>query len=185
LADGQPEAVGIICEGEGFTDYHLCGTDASSQMQAADLPITATARYAFVRTLNGEVVKMAVVDGTGVKFGETALSASAAPEGNVVGVRRIEAGDDENALIVDAEIAARAGLLEERVIVEFGDGSTYGLAVEEIRQENGQSVIVLKHRPGFELSEDGQTATQTYHPHHTMAGQPRFRLVNIAMWERA
>jgi len=185
LDASTPDMVGIICEGEGFTDYHLCGTDAASVMNGADVPISATARYGFVRTLNGEVVKMAMVDGTALKFGETGLSASAAPAGKVVGVRRIEAGDDENALIVDAEIAPRSGLPDERVIVEFGDGSTYGLAVQEIRQENGQTVIVLKHRPGFELSEDGQTATQTYHPHHTMAGRPRFRLVNIVMWERA
>jgi hypothetical protein len=70
------------------------------------------------------------------------------------------------------------------VIVEFGDGSTFGLAVREIRQyARASSVIALAHRPGFELSADGETATQTHHPHHVMPGRPRFRLANVASWE--
>ena len=183
LAEGGPDAVGIVCVGDGFTDYHLYGADASSHLQAADLPIGATARYAFVRTQREEVVKMVLVDGTEVNFGKTRLSAPGAPEGDVIGVRCLEAGDDEDAIVVDAEIIPREGNSDERVIIEFGDGWTYGLAVKEIRREGDGSVIVLRHRPGFELSDDGQSATHTHHPHRTMKGVPRFRLPNVVAWE--
>jgi hypothetical protein len=154
-------------------------------MQAVDLPLQATARYAFVRTHQGQGVRMVIVDGTELTFGDTTLSAPLAPAGAVLAVRRVEAGDHEDALIVDTPIAPRKGKPHERVIVEFGDGTTFGLAVREIREyTGGHSLIVLEHRPGFELSADGGAATQTHHPHHSMAGRPHFRLSNLAEWER-
>jgi hypothetical protein len=182
LAEGGPDAVGIICRGDGFTDYHLCGTDAASRMRASSTQVSATGRYAFVRTRNGQVVHMVLIDGAEVRFGDRVLSASAPETGKVMGVRRIEAGDAEDALLVDASIPPHPGRVDERVIVEFGDGTTYALGVREIRRERLQSVIVLQHRPGFTLSADRQTATQSHHPHHIMAGQPRFRLPQTAEW---
>jgi len=127
---------------------------------------------------------MVMVDGTELSFGEAALYASPAPEGKVLAVRREESGDEEDALIVDTPIAPREGRPHERVIVEFSDGSTYGLAVREIRAlADGGAVIALAHRPGFELLDDGGTAAQTHHPHHRMPGRPRFRLTNVAeLW---
>jgi hypothetical protein len=185
LREGAAGAIGVVCRGDGFCDYHLFGLDATSQMQATGLPIKATARYAFVRTHQGQVARMLIVDGTELAFGDTTLSAPPAPAGRVLAVRRVEAGNDEDALIVDTPIAPREGKPHERVIVEFGDGSTFGLAVREIRESTGaQSVIVLEHRPGFDLSADGENATQTHHPHHNMPGQPGFRLTNVAHWER-
>ena len=68
--------------------------------------------------------------------------------------------------------------------MEFGDGSTYALAVASVRDADEHSAIVLKHRPGFALSEDGQTAMHTHHPHREIPGRPRFRLPNVAVWER-
>jgi hypothetical protein len=185
LREGSAGAIGVVCRGDGFCDYHLFGLDATSPMQAADLPIRATARYSFVRTHHGQVARMVIVDGTELTFGDTTLSAPPAPAGNVLAVRRVEAGDDEDALIVDTPIAPRPGKPHERVIVEFGDGSTFGLAVREIRESTGaHSLIVLGHRPGFELSTAGATATQTHHPHRDMPGRPHFRLANVADWER-
>jgi hypothetical protein len=185
LREGSAGIIGVVCRGDGFTDYHLFGLDATSQMQAAGLPLKATARYAFVRTQQGQVARMLIVDGTALTFGDNTLSAPPAPAGGVLAVRRVEAGDHEDALIVDTPIAPRKGKPHERVIVEFGDGSAFGLAVREIREFTGaHSLIVLEHRPGFELSADGGTATQTHHPHHNMPGRPRFRLANVAEWER-
>lgn len=181
LGRGAAGAIGVVCRGDGFCDYHLFGLDATCQMQATDLPIRATARYAFVRTRQGLVARMVIVDGTEITCGDITLSAPPAPSGSVLAVRRVEAGDHENALVVDTPIIPRVGKPHERVIVEFGDGSTFGLAVREIRAHTGaHSLVVLEHRPGFELSGDGGTAIHTHHPHHTMPGRPRFRLINVA-----
>jgi hypothetical protein len=185
LREGAAGAIGVVCRGDGFSDYHLFGLDATSQMQAAGLPIRAMARYAFVRTQQDQVVRMVIVDGTELAFGDTTLSAPPAPAGGVLAVRRVEAGDHEDALMVDTPMAPRKGKLHERVIVEFGDGSTSGLGVREIREyPGGHSLIVLEHRPGFELSTDGRAATQTHHPHHHLPDRPHFRLANVADWAR-
>jgi len=133
---------------------------------------------------DGEAEQMAMVDGTTVRFGDIDLTAPQAPSGHVTAVERLDAGDPRDALVVDADVDPRPGRPHERVIVEFGDGSTYGLAVREIVRESGRSAIVLAHRPGFALSEDGETATHTHHPHRRMPGRPRFRLPNLVMWER-
>jgi hypothetical protein len=184
LSEGSAGAIGVVCRGDDFCDYHLFGLGATSWMQGADLPIKASARYAFVRTQQDQVVRMVIVDGTELAFGDTTLSAPPAPAGGVLAVRRGEAGDHEDALMVDTPMAPRKGKPHERVIVEFGDGATFGLAVREIREyPGGHSLIVLEHRPGFELSTDGETAIQTHHPHHNMPGRPRFRLVNVAEWK--
>ncbi|MDP6779196.1 MAG: heparinase II/III family protein [Candidatus Latescibacteria bacterium] len=184
LADGPADGTGIVCEGDGFRDYHLSGTDADASIRAADRSVEATARYAFVRVRDGEAEQMAMVDGTTVRFGDIDLTAPQAPSGHVTAVERLDAGDPRDALVVDADVDPRPGRPHERVIVEFGDGSTYGLAVREIVRESGRSAIVLAHRPGFALSEDGETATHTHHPHRRMPGRPRFRLPNLVMWER-
>ena len=183
LADGPADAVGIVCQGEDFCDYHLCSTDSGTRMRGADVPIEATARYAFVRARGGELEQMALVDGTKARFGQTEIAASEAPSGTVLAVERVEAGERRDAIIVDGELEPRSGRPHERIIIEFGDGSTFGLAVREIVREGSQTAIVLAHRPGFELSEDGETATHTHHPHHEMTGRPRFRLPNVMTWE--
>jgi hypothetical protein len=112
-----------------------------------------------------------------MRFGDRVLRAPPAPAGKVLAVRRRDAGDAEDALVVDAPPpAARVpgpckGLPEERVIVQFGDHSTYGLAVSSIRRENGHTVIALAHRPGFQFLADGRGAEHTHHPHRKMAGR--------------
>ncbi len=184
LEEGPADAVGIMCQGADFCDYHLCGTDAGMRMRGADVPLAATARYAFVRVRGGEVEQMALVDGTEVCFGDTEIAVPEAASGTVLAVDRIEVGGRRDAIIVDADMDSRSGRPHERVIVEFGDGSTFGLAVQEIIREDGRTGIVLAHRPGFELSEDGETATHTHHPHYEMPGRPRFRLPNVMTWER-
>ena len=182
---GSPEGcAGIICRGEGFTDYHLSGAGPDARMQVEGLPFSATGRYAFVRVVDGRPVKMALVDGASVAFGDQAVNLPPCPEGTVLGVLNAETGDDLHALVVDADIEPRQGLPGERVIVEFGDRSTFGLQVAEVRRDGDRTLIVLSHRPGFTLSGDGQTATHTHHPHREMPGAVTFRLPNVAAWER-
>jgi len=181
LEDGPAGTIGLICEGNGFTDYHLCGPDPEGEMKAAGIPLSATARYAFVRTNNDQVTQMALVDGTEVRFGDQEIALPPAASGEILAVRRQEAGDAEDALVVDAELQSRLGLPDERIIVSFGNGMTYGLAISEIRREGENSVIVLTHRPGFKLAEDGEGAVMTYFPHKKSPGRPQFQLQNIAV----
>jgi hypothetical protein len=181
-AGGPGDAVGILCRGEGFLDYHLFGLAACTCTRIRQPDVTATARYAFVRVRDDRVERMVMVDGTELRYGDLGLTVPESPSGRVIGVQRIEAGAARNALEVDAALAPRPGRSQERVLVEFGDGSTFGLAVREIVREEGRSLIVLDHRPGFDLSDGGTVATHTHHPHREIPGGPRFRLPNVAVW---
>ena len=184
LEDAPEGAVGIVCRGRGFTDYHLCGADADSDLLSANLPLHARGRYAFVRIgEDGQAIAMALVDGTEARFGSAGLTRPAGESGYVLDVRRREVGDAEDALVVDARLGARKGTPGERAIVKFANGTSYGLAVSEIRREGDRSVIVLGHRPGFELNEEGKGAVQTHHPHLRSAGRPRVYLPAIGFWK--
>ena len=168
--ENAPEgAVGLMCKGEGFTDYHLYGTGADSVLKAGN--IRAIGRYAFVRVDKaGRVHAMTIIDGEEVRFGNDVLKASGGGGGEVVAVRNTEAGDGENALVIDARIEPREGRPGERAIVQFGNSLTYGLSLLSIRREGDRSVLVLAHRPGFALTDQG--AVQTHHPHLKSAGRP-------------
>jgi hypothetical protein len=182
LRGAPADAAGMVCRGDGFIDYHLSGLDAGSHLDAAAVPFSMTGRYGFVRTRAGRPVQMVLLDGTRLRFGGQSLTAPAPVSGKVLAVRSREAGAGEDALLVDALLPPRAGRPDERVLVEFGDGSTYALAVRELRQEGGHTVVLLANRPGFSLTADGQTATQTHIPHRTIRGQPRFRLPQCVAW---
>jgi hypothetical protein len=181
LAGTPADAVGLVCEGETFADYHLIGSHTDAEMRAAQIPLSARARYAFVRTVNGQPTAMALVDGTEVRFREEAIVLPPAASGNITGVRRKDGGDSEDALIVSTTLTPRPALPHECVIVSFGNGMTYGLSVSEIRREGDSSVIRLAHRPGFGLTEDGDGAIHTHHPRQELPGRPRFRLQNTAL----
>jgi len=182
-----PEAggVGLVCRGPGYTDYHLCGPEPGSTLRAAGIPLSACGRLAFVRVAEDtKAVEMALVDGTEVRFGDESLTRPPAETGHVVGVRRREAGDVEDALIVDVRLRLRKRSSGERAIVTFGDGTTYGVEVSEIRCEGEGALLALNHRPGFELTEDGKGAVQTHHPHLKSFGRPTVRLPEVGSWIR-
>ena len=172
----DPWAVGLVVRGKGFADYHLCGSEPESELRAASPSMLATGRYAFVRVVDGRPACLGVADGSMLQCEGVAVPVSGGASGEVLSVRNQEAGDAEHALVVSAALAARPGLPDERVVVQFGDGMTYGLSVKEIRREGNVSVIALHHRPGFRLSADGRQTEQTHWPRHVSSGRPRFHL---------
>lgn len=178
LVDVSDGCVGIVCRGQGFVDYHLLGAAPDSVMTAQDPALAATGRYAFVRRVSGEITRIAVIDGTGASFEGRSVQLPASPAGTVRAVRSMEAGDSEDALVVSPAIEARDLTSADRIIVQFGNGMTYGLAVQSIRDEGETSVVVLKHRPGFRLSGDEKAAIMTHHPHLTIDGRSTWRLPN-------
>jgi hypothetical protein len=184
LAAAPDGAVGLVCEGRDFTDYHLLGPDHLTPVESADSRMAATARQAIVRLIDGEPVMMAVLDGTQVRFEGAELAAPAATEADVVEVRSTENGDAENAIVINSPAPPRDAIPMERCIVTFGNGFAYGLEFSGIRREGDMAVLSLSHRPGFALTDDGQAAGMTHHPHHTMEGVPRLRVPNVLVWEK-
>lgn len=171
-------AAGVVVRGNGFTDYHLCGTEPTSALRVAAPAIRAVGRYAFIRVIGERVAARGVVDGSALEYEGERLEVAEGATAEVTAVRNAEAGDAENAVVVAAALTPRAGLPDERVIVRFPNGMTYGLAVKAIRREGEASVITLAHRPGFRLLPDGKTA-MTHHPMYEWAGRPTLHLPGV------
>jgi len=176
----DPLAVGLVVRGKGFTDYHLCGSEPDSELRAVNPPIRAKGRYALVRAIARRSACLGVADGSALEYQGISLPVLQGASGEVLSVRNQEAGDAEHALVVSASLPARQGLPDERVVVRFGDGMTYGLPVKEIRREGTASVIVLHRRPGFRVSADGRQTEQTHWPRRTSIGRPSFHLAPSA-----
>jgi hypothetical protein len=149
-------------------------------MFAADPPIRAVGRYAFVRVLDGQLASLGICDGSRLVYEEVSLPIPPGVSGEVLSVRNQETGDAEHALVVSERLPTRPGRPGERVIVRFRDGMTYGLAVREIRQEGDVSVIALHHRPGFRVSADGLQTELTHWPARLSQGRPAFYLPGTA-----
>lgn len=180
LEDSDSGCVGFVVRGRGFTDYHLSGPEPTSSMSAADPPIRAVGRYAFVRALDGRLAALGICDGSRLLYKEVSLPVPPGVSGEVLSVRNQEAGDAEHALVVSEALPARPGLPGERVIVRFRDGMTYGPAVREIRREGDVSVIALRHRPGFRVSADGLQTELTHWPGRRSSGRPGFHVPGTA-----
>ena len=176
-------AAGVVVRGNGFVDYHLCGTGPESELRATKPAVRAVGRYAFVRVVDSRPVNLGVADGSVLEWEGVSLPVPREASGEVLAVRNQEAGDAEHALVVSAALAARPARPDERVIVRFGDGLTYGLLVKEIRREGNACVIALQHRPGFRLSANGLQAEQTHWPRRESEGRPTFHLPGVAWHE--
>ncbi|MBM4044104.1 MAG: hypothetical protein FJ279_03240 [Planctomycetes bacterium] len=176
-ADG--DALGLRVESAAGVDYHLLTPSANARCQAkAEQPLALAGRYGFIRVVAGNVVAAYLLDGTELTLGGYKLSAERCPEGLVAATRAKSRGAAEDALVVSPAITAPEAQLSQRVVAEFGDGSTYGLLMTGLRTEGGKTVIHLAHDPGFEVAPDYAKAKLTFYPHRDIAGEVKFRIPN-------
>jgi hypothetical protein len=179
---GAPGAAAILCEGSWGQDLHVFGPGADSRV-CVDTPwgpFSLVGRYALVRFRDGRLECLTGIDAQEVTLGERRLAGQAPlAAARVVGVRSRDAGDTENALLLDAPVPAGEFDEGRRAIVRFGDGTTFGLAPLDARTEEGVGVLRLRHRPGFTLSADGSAAEHTHHPHRRMTGDVTVTIPSI------
>jgi hypothetical protein len=156
------------------TDIILSSPDGESPLVIGDIELRG--KYGFIRLVDGEVNKMVLADGTLLRKGGESVTGTGAVAGEVKDVLRKVAGDPVDALVTDT--AVPAGMAGRAVVVTHPDGKTHGALIEEIRQENGRTIIVLKNAdPGWDYLPDGSSRMTSY-PSLGWQGVHTFRIAN-------
>ncbi|MFP4250578.1 MAG: heparinase II/III family protein, partial [Armatimonadota bacterium] len=73
----------------------------------------------------------------------------------LVEVRRVQGGDDANALVVEGAIPDAEDLEGRWVRALLGDGAAYAYEVAAVQSGGDRTIIEIAGEPGFELAEDG------------------------------
>ncbi|MDP6775890.1 MAG: heparinase II/III family protein, partial [Candidatus Latescibacteria bacterium] len=162
---GHPDAVVVKIRHKGMTDYVVIqGTTGSEKLAAEKLGMQG--ETAFVRERNGDPVAMGLWGGDELRWGGHVLTGSGTYGGTVKGVLREGDGDSCNALVVSGELPGGDVLNGATVIATFGDGSTIGYRVSDVKRvsrlragryggQAGETRLALRDDPGIAIDQKG------------------------------
>ncbi|WP_158302229.1 FIMAH domain-containing protein [Paenibacillus mesophilus] len=138
-----------------------------------------------VRIVNGEVSEMKLSGGTLLQKGSRKLTGAGSVNGTVAGTLSMARGDAYDGILTGTPVPQSAA--GRYALVTHADGSRQGFPIAEVRQHNGQTLIVFDDEdPGFAILPDG-SAEQTYFPKRTWTAAPTFAIANVerAVWPPA
>lgn len=181
LQQGVPGATAIRISYGDVTDLVLSnpGYRASGHpgqpLVAGDVSLHG--EMGFVRWRGGELCEMVLVCGDCLQVEKQQLLGDGPLTGAVTGVRRIEAGDEMNALSVDAAVPSSAK--DRYVIVKHPDGRSAGYSIRGIRREGRKTWLLLGEQdPGFVLEPKG-SSREVFHPQTRWNGTHCFSISNV------
>jgi hypothetical protein len=179
VGDGGTEIV--VKHGE-TTDHILLGEgDAGTVISFGPGEMIGDA--GFVRERAGEVVQMALWGGTKLRWAGTEMTGSGILETAVEGTVRRAEGDESYGLIVEGPLPEGEEMKGAIAIIQFGDGTTRGCRVQEVRRTDDRYLVVLADDPGFSMTSDG--AEHAFFPHRKMPGSVVCRIRSSAMLDVA
>jgi hypothetical protein len=144
--------------------------------------ITLYGEMGLIRLIDGEVRDMYLTGGTLLSKGTQFVTGAGSYTGAIIDTMRVANDDAYNAIVTDASVSSDA---EGRyVIITHPDGSTNGYLIDEVIQEQGQTIVTLaEYDPGFELSGDGSSQQVYYPAKHWTTGTHTFRIANVDIVE--
>lgn len=182
LDEGPEGAVAVQVIYGDTTDIFLSNpNDAAQALILGD--ITFYGRLGMIRLVEGEVREMALGGGTLLRKGQREVTGPGAAYGTVMGTKSKLRGDAYDAIVTNAAVPASA--VGRYMIVRHPDGSTNGYEIGEVRQEQGETLLLLaEHDPGFELRADGSSAQTAYPGIRWSGGDHTFAVDNLeqASW---
>jgi len=162
--------VGARIRGQGFTDVIVFLQDRPAEMLAIDQQLSTRARFALVRTADGQTT-VQVIDGAATA-GELAVDTGPPVVGEVAAVDR-----EARRLAVAAE-AEPAGLEGRHVIVDHADGATSVFQIEAAEKDGNGIALVLSEAPDFVLT--GQGTKFLFYPVREIVGRATARVLRTA-----
>lgn len=175
-SEGAPGSVALKLTYGATTDYVLSAAGGSTPLKVDDIELQGG--YGFIRTVDGEITKMVLIDGTKLQKGAKTVTGAGPVTGTVKQVLRQAEGAPYDALLVDAEVAADAA--GKTVIVTHSEGKTHGYPIQEVRNTPEGTLLLLKETDaGWQYLPDG-TSQMAFFPFHTWKGMATFRISNIA-----
>ena len=172
-------AVALRISWEGGTDYVLCGVDGETVLQVEDMELRG--RIGFVRQRQGSVERMTLIGGTLLRKGEEELRGTGLLSGEILAVRRRASGDDVDGFLVDSTLPPGEELKGLFAVVRFGDGFTRGCEIAGVREEEGQTLLLLTDDPGFEMESD-DTSRHCFFPGRSWEGRNTFEIATVSTW---
>lgn len=157
------------------TDIILSAVDPDHSLKVGDIELVG--QYGFIRLENGMVTKMMLSGGTLLRKGDRSVVGAGAAVGTVTDVLRKLDGDAYDALVTETQVSP--DLAGRQVVVTHPDGRTHGYKVQEVRQEEGRTLIVLdKTDPGWDFLADGSSRMTSY-PFLGWQEAHTFRIANV------
>ncbi len=176
---GSAVGVQIQLEG-GFIDYVVHTLDEHPphpEHRVAGVDLAMQGRFAHVRTRNGQVIWMKLLQGNRLVFGDRVITPTHGDfshRGSITSVRHAERGDVANAFETATVLPPGEQLAGKAVIVQWGNGWTWGYTIDRI---DGRWMIV-REEPGFDV-EQGEVKMR-YFPHGTYPGPVTFTIPGSA-----
>lgn len=183
--EGDPggTAVGIAVHLEdGTTDYVIHTLDDQApypeyRVQGVD-GLAVRGRFAHVRVKDGQVQWLKLLQGGELRYGDRVMRAATGDyshRGQVLRVHRKERGAAENSFEVDVALPEDGSLSGKALIVEWGNGWTWGYTIERVE---GTRILVAEE-PGFDY-DGGGSVSMRYFPVGEYPGPVRFLIPGSA-----
>lgn len=142
----------------GVVDYILHtmdnGPTYAQHVAQAQSEIRLNGRAAHIRTRNGDVEWMYLVNGSSLSYGPKTLTAKNGDfgyRGYVTNVNRLEDGATENSFEVDTALPSSGWLTNKTFIVTWGNGWKWAYKIKSVVGTR----VITDDEPGFRYSGDG------------------------------
>jgi hypothetical protein len=157
------------------TDIILSSANPDRTLKVGDMELVG--KYGMIRMDNGIVTKMMLSEGSLLRKGNQTVMGAGTITGTITDVLRKLDGDAVDALVTQTTVPA--DLVGRTVVVDHPDGKTHGYTIQEIRQDGGNTLIVLNNMdPGWEILSDGSSRMTAY-PSISWNGAHTFRIGNV------
>jgi hypothetical protein len=157
------------------TDIILSSANPDRTLKVGDMELVG--KYGMIRMENGIVTKMMLSEGSLLRKGNQTVVGEGTITGTITDVLRKLDGDAVDALVTQTTVPA--DLVGRTVVVDHPDGKTHGYTIQEIRQDGGNTLIVLNNMdPGWEILSDGSSRMTAY-PSIGWNGAHTFRIGNV------
>ncbi len=172
---GAEDCVAVAVKIGDITDYIISTNEAAPYEQealVAEANLTFRGRLAHVRIEAGEVKWAHIFDGAELKLGELHIKTAGPLTGDITGVQRKEAGDENNAFLTDAQLPTDIELAGETLIITHGDTTAHGYTIDRVERAGDTTLIHVLDEPGLEIT--AEETKQIYFPHRVIAGTNTF-----------
>ncbi len=143
---------------------------------------TVRGELGLIRMVDGQVSAVQLVGGTELTVGPLSVSGAGEVTGLVTGTMQRVAGDDIDALVVDAPVPAEAA--GHHVVVTHPDGRTRAFLVGEVTSSDGSTVLVLADQdPGFAFGGAGGSHQTSYPGTRWPTGTHSWRIALLTEWD--
>lgn len=181
LPPGAPEGAAAVRVVYGSTTDMLLSNPLHPHQPLLVEDMELRGEMAMIRIENGVVRAMELVGGTLLKKGDLVLTGEGTITGVVSGTLHHVQGDSANGLLTALPIPATAA--GRHVIITHPDQSASGYRIEEVRPEQGGTLLVLEEAgPEFAILADG-TSKQLYYPGQSWEAPHTFQIPNREQME--